>query len=237
MTYNPTKYESYPASGYRGEAVTRTGLTDGQTDGRTDDGQQAIRIAHLSFQLRWAKNTAYEWSLLSAILIIKGKNKIISLPIGQIVESERGNKQYFNLGLNYNCITYHIAMNFKLTFMPLINNTHGGLNAVICCSSQVSHKIIHSNSFSDDTWVPSTIWYKLFFVSNTKQIVTQQSEFYTKCTAQKVLEHFIFLVLTKLNVSMVKVILKTKLFMVPIALYIFHYLHFIAMYHHSFVNI
>jgi hypothetical protein len=35
MTNNPTKYESYPASGYRGEAVTRTGLTDGQTDGRT----------------------------------------------------------------------------------------------------------------------------------------------------------------------------------------------------------
>jgi hypothetical protein len=27
------------------------------TDGRTDDGQQAIRIVHLSFQLRWAKNT------------------------------------------------------------------------------------------------------------------------------------------------------------------------------------
>ena len=27
-----------------------------QTDGRTDDGQRAIRIAHLSFQLRWAKN-------------------------------------------------------------------------------------------------------------------------------------------------------------------------------------
>ena len=36
MTNNPTKYESYPASGYRGEAVTRTGLTDGRTDGRTD---------------------------------------------------------------------------------------------------------------------------------------------------------------------------------------------------------
>jgi hypothetical protein len=36
MTYNPTKYESNPAGGYRGEAVTRTGLTDGQTDGRMD---------------------------------------------------------------------------------------------------------------------------------------------------------------------------------------------------------
>jgi hypothetical protein len=27
-----------------------------QTDGQTDDGQRAIRKAHLSFQLRWAKN-------------------------------------------------------------------------------------------------------------------------------------------------------------------------------------
>jgi hypothetical protein len=36
MTNNPTKYESYLASGYRGEAVTRTGLTDGRTDGWTD---------------------------------------------------------------------------------------------------------------------------------------------------------------------------------------------------------
>jgi hypothetical protein len=30
--------------------------TDGQTDGQTDAGQRAIRKAHLSFQLRWAKN-------------------------------------------------------------------------------------------------------------------------------------------------------------------------------------
>ena len=37
MTNNPTKYESYPANGYRGEAVTRTGLTDGQTDGRVQN--------------------------------------------------------------------------------------------------------------------------------------------------------------------------------------------------------
>jgi hypothetical protein len=27
-----------------------------QTDGQTDVGQRVIRIAHLSFQLRWAKN-------------------------------------------------------------------------------------------------------------------------------------------------------------------------------------
>ena len=36
MTNNPTKYESNPASSYRGEAVTRTGLTDGRTDRQTD---------------------------------------------------------------------------------------------------------------------------------------------------------------------------------------------------------
>ena len=32
------------------------GRTHGQTDRQTDDGRQAIRKAHLSFQLRWAKN-------------------------------------------------------------------------------------------------------------------------------------------------------------------------------------
>ena len=32
------------------------GQTDRQTDGQTDDGRQVIRKAHLSFQLRWAKN-------------------------------------------------------------------------------------------------------------------------------------------------------------------------------------
>ena len=30
--------------------------TDRRTDGQTDDGRQVIRKAHLSFQLRWAKN-------------------------------------------------------------------------------------------------------------------------------------------------------------------------------------
>ena len=33
------------------------GQTDGRTDGQTDDGRQAIRKAHLSFQLRWAKKS------------------------------------------------------------------------------------------------------------------------------------------------------------------------------------
>ena len=32
-------------------------ITDRQTDGRTDDGQKVIRKSHLSFQLRWAKNS------------------------------------------------------------------------------------------------------------------------------------------------------------------------------------
>jgi hypothetical protein len=43
----------------------------------------------------------YEWSLLSTILVIDQKINIFPsymyLPIGQIIESERGNKQYFNL--------------------------------------------------------------------------------------------------------------------------------------------
>ena len=35
--------------------------TDGRTDRQTDDGQQVIRTAHLSFQLRWAKNVKSLW--------------------------------------------------------------------------------------------------------------------------------------------------------------------------------
>ena len=34
--------------------------TDGRKDGRTDDGRQVSRKAHLSFQLRWAKNYTLE---------------------------------------------------------------------------------------------------------------------------------------------------------------------------------
>ena len=33
--------------------------TNGRTDGRTDDGRQVIRKAHLSFQLRWAKKAKH----------------------------------------------------------------------------------------------------------------------------------------------------------------------------------
>jgi hypothetical protein len=56
-------------------------------------------------------NIAYELSLLSAILIIEGKNKIFSYqPICQIVESERGNTQYFNLGL----IRINVMQNYNV---------------------------------------------------------------------------------------------------------------------------
>ena len=41
------------------KSLQTDGQTDGQTHGRTDDGQRAIRKAHLSFQLRWAKNVKY----------------------------------------------------------------------------------------------------------------------------------------------------------------------------------
>ena len=39
------------------------GRTDGRTDRRTDDGRKVIRKAHLSFQLRWAKNTRHVYLL------------------------------------------------------------------------------------------------------------------------------------------------------------------------------
>ena len=38
--------------------------TYGQTNGQTDDGWQVIRKAHLSFQLRWAKNITRIFKLI-----------------------------------------------------------------------------------------------------------------------------------------------------------------------------
>ena len=38
-----------------------------QTNGQTDDGRQAIRKAHLSFQLRWAKNRATKFNWYSLL--------------------------------------------------------------------------------------------------------------------------------------------------------------------------
>ena len=45
--------------------------TDGQTDGRTDAGRQLIRKAHLSFQLRWAKN----WSICRTCICFSVTNE------------------------------------------------------------------------------------------------------------------------------------------------------------------
>jgi hypothetical protein len=51
--------QNWPSgSGEEVENVKVYRQTDRRTDGQTDDGQWAIRIAHLSFQLRWAKNMA-----------------------------------------------------------------------------------------------------------------------------------------------------------------------------------
>jgi hypothetical protein len=48
---------------WRRSQKCKSSQTDWQTarwqDGQTDDGQPAIRIAHLSFQLRWAKKTKW----------------------------------------------------------------------------------------------------------------------------------------------------------------------------------
>jgi hypothetical protein len=71
------------------------------------------------------KNIAYEWSLLSAILIIEGKNKIFLIHIGQIVESERGNK-HFNLGLILNISfnkSFHL-LNFVSDHSVVILSVH-----------------------------------------------------------------------------------------------------------------
>jgi hypothetical protein len=46
----------WSGSGEEVENVKVYRQTDGQMDGQKDDGQKAIRKAHLSFQLRWAKN-------------------------------------------------------------------------------------------------------------------------------------------------------------------------------------
>ena len=46
---------NWPSGSWEEDENEKSLQTDGQTDRRTDDGQQAIRKAHLSFQLRWAK--------------------------------------------------------------------------------------------------------------------------------------------------------------------------------------
>jgi hypothetical protein len=44
-----------------------------QTDRQTDAGQRAIRKAHLSFQLRWAKNTFINFSVVDLLLKHDGR--------------------------------------------------------------------------------------------------------------------------------------------------------------------
>ena len=45
------------------KSLQTDGRTDRRTDRQTDDGRQVIRKAHLSFQLRWAKNENLSLSL------------------------------------------------------------------------------------------------------------------------------------------------------------------------------
>ena len=47
------------------KSLQTDGQTDGKTDGQTEDGQRAIRITHLSFQLRWVKNIKCDYDLIS----------------------------------------------------------------------------------------------------------------------------------------------------------------------------
>ena len=57
---------NWPSSSGEEDENVKSLQTDRQTDRRqTDDGRQVIRKAHLSFQLRWAKNTAF---MLSSFL-------------------------------------------------------------------------------------------------------------------------------------------------------------------------
>ena len=51
------------------KSLQMDGLTDWQTDGPTDDRQQVIGKAHLSFQLRWAKNHI-NLTLLSKVNVV-----------------------------------------------------------------------------------------------------------------------------------------------------------------------
>ena len=61
-----------------------------QTDGQTDDGRQVVRKAHLSFQLRWAKNcivVAHGLDLISPYFLqVKNSDKINTIHVLSIVK-------------------------------------------------------------------------------------------------------------------------------------------------------
>jgi hypothetical protein len=59
--------------------------THGRQDGRTDAGQRAIRKAHLSFQLRWAKNRS----------TLPSKNKEKNIPPPKKKKSNKQNTIFF----------------------------------------------------------------------------------------------------------------------------------------------
>ena len=63
--------------------------TDRQTDRRTDDGRHVIRKAHLSFQLRWAKNTLPK----NKILLLQNHSANFNLPWHKAYLDE---DQFFN---------------------------------------------------------------------------------------------------------------------------------------------
>ena len=64
-------------SGSWGEVENRKSL---QSDGQTDDGQKAIRKAHLSFQLRWVKKIQNRRRLRLLQLMAIEQWRFLSLP-------------------------------------------------------------------------------------------------------------------------------------------------------------
>jgi hypothetical protein len=74
-------------------------LTDRrQTDGQTDDGQKAIRKAHLSFQLRWAKKPFSDWIPVSG-----GNANYISAQTFNVHCCQRFVQGYESLTLKLTC--------------------------------------------------------------------------------------------------------------------------------------
>jgi hypothetical protein len=58
-----------------------------QSDGQTDDGQPAIRIAHLSFQLRWAKNVMLVCYSIQLWTVLHGDITNYQIQVGLLPKS------------------------------------------------------------------------------------------------------------------------------------------------------